>query len=289
MLQIYRIQIYQLCLFLLLLALPLALTACTARHGSTFPPPPPLPELQTDDKAAQIWQRFMSRSNTAEGMTGPFRINANLRYTDSAGKNTRVSSLLWGNGQPDAPYPLRLDLLAGVGTVVAKVHEDATRFTAFVPDENTAWVHEGNAQTLASFGVPIPLSLSDLTMLLTGRSGLLFIPAPMQANASVPSEHMLIENGARYIVPDARLPGVIELSESGAPIAWRELKPDGWSIEFEPDAVNPLLPIRLRISHSQGYSALIVVREIARVSPPYSTSQMSLVLPPETQRKALEL
>jgi len=283
------LQIYRPCLFLLLLALLLGLTACTTRHGSTLPPLPPLPEPQTDDKAAQIWQRFMIRSATAEGMTGPFRINANLRYTDSTGKNTRVSSLLWGNGQADSPWPLRLDLLAGVGTVVAKVHEDATSFTAFSPDENTAWVHEGGARTLASFGVPVPLSLSDLTMLLTGRSGLLFIPASMHANAGVPPEHMLTENGARYIVPDARLPGVIELSESGAPIAWKELRPDGWSIEFEPDEVNPLLPIRLRISHPQGYSALIVVREIARVSPPYSTAQMNLVLPPKTRRKPLEL
>jgi len=246
-------------------------------------PPPSLPEAKPDDNAAQIWQRFTARANSAEGMTGPFRISANLRYTDSAGKNTRVSSLLWGNNQADSPWPLRLDLLAGVGMVVAKVHEDATSFTAFSPDENTAWVHEGGAQTLASFGVPVPLSLSDLTLLLTGRSGLLFIPTAM------PSEHTLTANGARYTVPDARLPGVIELSESGAPIAWTELKPGGWSIEFEPDEVNPLLPTRLRISHPQGHSALIVVREIARVSPPYSTAQMELVLPPKTRRKALEL
>ena len=286
------LQIYRPCLFLLLLVLLLGLTACATRYGSTLPPPPPLPEPQTDDKAAQIWQRFMIRSDAAEGMTEPFRINANLRYTDSAGKNTRVSSLLWGNGHVDSPWPLRLDLLAGVGTVVAKVHEDATRFTAFVPDENTAWVHEGGAQTLASFGVPVPLSLSYLTMLLTGRSGLLFIPASMQigqANADVPPENLLTENGTRYIVPDARLPGIIELSESGAPIAWTELRPDGWSIAFESDEVNPLLPIRLRISHPKGYSALIVVREITRVSPPYSTAQMGLVLPPETRRKPLEL
>jgi len=277
-----------------MLALLLVLTACATRHGETLPPPPPLPEPQPDDKGVQIWQRFMIRAKSAEGTTGPFWINANLRYTDSAGKNSRVSSLLWGNGQADSPWPLRLDLLAGIGTVVAKVHEDALTFTAFSPDENTAWVHEGGTRTLASFGVPVPLSLSDLTLLLTGRSGLLFIPpsAEIGQAAWVPPKHTLTENGARYIVPDARLPGVIELSESGTPIAWKERKPDGsdgWSIEFKPDDVNPLLPIRLRIAHPQGYSALIVVREIARVSPPYSAAQMDLVLPPQTRRKPLEL
>lgn len=281
-------HIYRSCLSLLLLVLLLGLTACTTRHGSTLPTPPPLPEPQVEDKAARIWQRFMLRSSTAEVMTGPFRINANLRYTDSAGKNTRVSALLWGNGKADSPYPLRLDLLAGVSTVVAKAREDSTSFIAFAPDEKTAWVHEGGPRTLASFGVPIPLSLSDFTMLLTGRSGLLFIPASIHNDAGVPPDHSLTENGARYTVSDARLPGVIELSETGAPIAWKELQPNGWSIEFEPDEVNPLLPLRLRISHPQGYSALVVVKGIARVSPPYSTAQMGLVLPPGIRQKSLE-
>ena len=272
---------------LALLLLLLSLGACTARHGATLPTPPPVPEPQVDDRASQIWQRFVTRANTAEFMTGPFRINANLRYTDASGKSTRVSSLLWGNGKAGAPYPLRLDLLAGVGTVVAKVREDASSFTAFAPDEKTAWVHEGGSRTLASFGVPIPLSLSDLTMLLTGRSGLLFIPSTISNDTGVPPEHSLTDSGARYIVAGARLPGEVELSESGAPLAWRELGQNGWSVTLEPDEVNPLLPKRLRVSHPKGYSALIVVKEIARVSPPYSTAQMGLALPPDTRKEAM--
>ena len=274
--------------FVSLLVLTLALAACTPRHGATLPVPPVPPAPQVEDKAAQIWQRFEARANTAEVMTGPFRISANLRYTDSAGKNTRVSSLLWGNGKAGSPHPLRLDLLAGVGTVVAKVREDSSSFTAFSPGENTARVHQGGARTLASFGVPIPLSLSDLTMLLSGRGGLLFIPATLQNDAEIPPEHALTENGARYAVPGAKLPGEVEISETGAPIAWKERVPGGWSIEIEPDEVNPLLPITLRISHPKGYSALIVVKDIARVSPPYSIAQMDLVIPPGTLQEPLD-
>lgn len=272
-----------------LFALLLCLTACTARHGSTLPVPPPVPEPQADDRAARIWQRFVARADTAEVMTGPFRISASLRYTDGSGKSTRVSSLLWGNGKADSPYPLRLDLLAGVGTVVAKVHEDADSFTAYAPEEKTAWTHQGGTRTLASFGVPIPLSLGDLTMLLTGRSGLLFIPPSRHAGAGVPPEHRLTDNGAWYAVPDARLSGAVELSETGAPLAWKESGTDGWSVELKPDDVNPLLPTTLRISHPRGYSALIVVKEIARVSPPYSTARMELVLPPGTRREPLAM
>lgn len=171
--------------------------------------------------------------------------------------------------------------------VVAKVREDATGFTAFSPEEQTAWAQQGAAPTLASFGVPIPLSLGDLTMLLTGRGGLLFIPAKGGAEAP-PQEHTLTNIGARYLVPNAKLPGRLELSENGAPVSWMENAPDGWSIVLEPDTANPLLPKKVRVFHPKGYSALIVVKDIARVSPPYSAAQLDIALPPGTQQEPLE-
>lgn len=271
---------------LILTLLLLALPACTPREGARMPVPPPMPEPQIDDKAAQIWNRFTTRAGTAEVMTGPFRISANLRYSDASGKNTRVSALLWGNGKAESPYPLRLDLLAGIGSVVAKVREDASTFTAYIPDENTAYIPSDDVRTLSSFGVPIPLSLGDLTLLLTGRSGALFLPSAVHNDAATPQEHALTGTGARYTVPDAKLPGVLDLSAAGAPLAWKEAGPGGWSMEIEPDATNPLLPQRLRISHVQGHSALIVVKEISRVSPPYSSAQMDLPLPPGVERRS---
>lgn len=276
-----------LCLLLpLLLLLTLAAFGCATRTAPKAAPAAARETAETS-KEEQIWQRFRTRAAAAENMTGPFRIAANLRYTDAEGKTNRVSVLFWGNGQAGSPYPLRLDLLAGVGSVVAKAREDERSFSIFVPEEKTVYAHEGDSGTLASFGVPIPLSLGDLSLLLTGRSGALFLPASVHNDTLTPPEHSLTPQGARFTVTDSRLPGVLELSDTGAPLSWSELQGKGWTIALEPGATNPLQPSRVRISHPGGYSALVVLKELERVSPPYSAARLALELPPGTNKKPL--
>lgn len=268
------------------LALLLLMLAACAPKQAPHVSPPVEETAASDEKGAQIWQRFRTQAATAEVMSGPFRISGTLRYTDAKGENARVSSLLWGNGRAETPYPLRLDLLAGVGTVVAKAREDKGGFVAYVPEEKSAYIQEGDDGTLASFGVPVPLSLGDLALLLTGRCGTLFLPDSLHNDSGTP-EYALTADGARFAIPDARLPGLLELSSTGAPLSWKEQGRDGWSIVMESGVANPLQPRRLRISHPNGLTALVVVKEIARVSPPYSAEQMSLLLPPGTDRKTL--
>lgn len=262
------------------------LFACAPKQTVVPPPAPPLAQTPSDDATGEIWNRFVSRAGTAEIMSGPFRIAATVRYTDQSGKNQRASALLWGNGEKQTPYPLRLDLTAGPGVTVAKARETKDRFLVFVPDDKRAYVHTGGGRTLASFGVPVPFSLSDLTLLLSGRGGALFLP-PDDRN-SLPEQRGRTEKGARFSLPSAALQGELELSADGAPVAWKELRPNGWRMDIEPDDANPLQPKRLRISHPQGHNALVVVREIARVSPPYSREQLDLPLPPGTETRPLE-
>lgn len=273
---------------LLLLALVLA-SACAPKEQPS-PPVPPAPAPQTEeapeDKGAAIWRAFHDRASGATFLSGPFRISGTLRYTDAKGETTRASSLLWGNGKASNPYPLRLDILAGVGTVVAKVREDERSFLAYVPDEKRAYLMEGDDRTLASFGVPVPLSLGDLTQILTGLPGALFLPRDNDGPAT--PEYTLTGKGARFAVSRSALPGELELSASGVPLAWKEAGGKGWSIGFEPGDKNPLQPQKLRIAHPKGYSALITVKEIARVSPPYSREQMGLETPPGTEVERLD-
>lgn len=279
-------------LFLILLMMQLG-AACTVRSWESQPqtgllPVPDEKKLTAEEeKAGLIWHSFSVKASNAEGLSGPFRIAANLRYSDETGENTRVSALLWGNGKQNSPYPLRLDLVAGIGTVVAKIQEDADKFTAYSPDEKTAYTHAGDNSSLTSFGVPIPLTLGDLTLLLTGRCGRLFLPVGPRS-VDVPPFMNLSDNGASFTLAGARLPGILELSSSGAPLKWRELKEDGWVIGMEPSKKNPLQPEKLRISHPLGYSALITVKEVSRVSPPYNSAQLHLALPPGTKVKAME-
>lgn len=291
---------------LLLLTLLLA-NACAPKEQPVPPVPPPAPQGAEEppvDKGAAIWRAFHDRASGATFLSGPFRISGTLRYTDDKGETTRASSLLWGNGKAANPYPLRMDILAGVGTVVAKAREDERSFLAYVPDEKRAYLMEGEGRTLASFGVPVPLSLGDLTQLLTGLPGALFLPresggpnmpgtsatlgTPGSSVALDTPEYVLTGKGARFAVSRVALPGELELSASGVPLAWKETGGAGWSIVFEPGGSNPLQPQKLRVAHPKGYSALITVKEIARVSPPYSREQMGLETPPGTEVERLD-
>ncbi|MDR2076135.1 MAG: hypothetical protein LBP61_04280 [Desulfovibrio sp.] len=240
------------------------------------------------DEARRVWQRFTARDNAAETGAGPFRIAGTLRYTDADGHSTRVSSLLWGNGDPGSPYPLRLDLIAGVGNVVAKIHETESSFLAYVPDDNTAYVRSRDLYTLLAFGVPIPLTLGDLTLLLTGRGGALFLSENNGGATALPERHSATEAGFSYVITQAILPGILELSPTGALLSWREERADGWRIQFEPSTDNPAILRRLRIEHAAGHSALIVIREFERLPEAFSPGQLALSLPRDATIRELE-
>lgn len=224
--------------------------------------------------AASAWNAYAARSGAEAAR--PFRLSATLRYTDAKGETVRVSSLLWGNGRS---YPLRLDLTAGMGTTVAKIRESADSFTAYSPEESTAYVHDRAGLALSAFGVPIPLTLHDLSLILTGRSGDLFLPPRGETPAATPSP-----GGYVFNVRNAPLPGLLELSPQGFPLSWQQ---GGWRLTFEPLSDNPMRPHRIEIAHPQGAEALIVVRDLEYPAMPFAGAQFALPLPPGTQQKEL--
>jgi hypothetical protein len=279
-------------LFSYIVLLPfLACSACSL-HQQEGAPRADAGKSAPDDMATRIWRRYLTQDAAARSMSGPFRIAANLRYTNAAGENTRLASLLWGNGREDSPYPLRLDLQAGIGATAAKIREDAGGFIAFSPNEGIAYTREQDDRTLISFGVPIPLNLGELALLLTGHGGRLFLPEGSRADAGAPPEHSITKNGVLYRLPGAPLSGalragMLELSAAGVPISWREEQQGGWSLSMEPDEMRPLAPRKVTITHPRGESALIVVKDMSRVSPPYTAAQLDLALPAGTLTKRL--
>jgi hypothetical protein len=250
---------------------------------------PKQPKMPDAASPRQTWQAFSSRVNAADEDYSAVRLSASLRYTAKEENSARVSALLWGNGNVASPYPLRLDLSAGIGAVVASIREDENMFAAYNPKENTLYTHPRGELTLVSFGVPIPLTLSDLTLLLTGHGGRVFLPADPSARSSAPSGAAASARGVFFPIDDAPLPGILEIDPEGAPLSWREPGGNGWIIEFEPDSENPLRPHKLRITHPEGYEAIIVVREITSPDAPYTANQMELAVPPGALRKSLEV
>lgn len=249
---------------------------CSACAGQRFL------STKSEGDALTAWHSFVARANAAEVNTGPFRVSATMRYTTSK-ETTRVAAFLWGNGDARAPYPIRLDLLASVGNVVAKIREDSEMFMAFNPGNETAYFHPQGRSTLEAFGVPIPLSLDDLTLLLTGRSGMLFLPPDTNVSSPMPKDFTHTDKGTAFAISAARLPGILEVSPLGVPLVWRESKDTGWVITFDPSEKNPLQPRRLLIAHTGSpdavYDAVIVIKEITHLPTPYTKAQLDLQLP----------
>ena len=262
----------------LLMVLFMALASCAPMEPVMRPP--------TAEEGPLAWETFVNRSLAARDQSGPIRVSATLRYEDPSGESTRVSALLWGNGPSRGLYPLRLDLQASMGITVAKIREDASSFLAYSPDEKTAYTHAGKDRSLLSFGVPIPVSLGDLSLLLAGQAGTLLLP-PGASAGHAPGVGSLTGRGIAFAVPDAPLPGIIELSPAGTLLSWRDYSNKSWVMEFAMNPHNPLEPSKVVVNHPSGHSATITVKSVERLATPFNSEQLALNLPDGTARKPL--
>lgn len=253
----------------LILLFLLTLSACQPKQITLSPFAP------GDAKLA--WTAFVARSEQSFARSGPFRFSGSLRYTLQDGTSERVSCIVWGN---DASGPLRLDLTAGIGTVVGRAQETSDGFLAYIPSEKAAYSHEQAGSSLESLGVPIPLSLSELTTILIGNAGKVFLPEGASVE-NLPETFRATENGTAFLIHSPRLSGELELTNSGEILSWRDTDLSGWSFTFTPSPT-PLKPKRLVIAHKQGYKAIITVNDIVQVHEPFTDKELMLTIPPGT-------
>ena len=129
---------------LCLIVLMFMASAC-ARQPSTVPPA----------DSADRWQAFVARSGAVK--EAPYLLNASLRF-GTEGDTRRVTALLWGNDSRS----LRMDVMAGIGAVVAKIWESGDEFLVYSPTENRAFFHQGSNKPAR----PLPTAMSVLPFLL---------------------------------------------------------------------------------------------------------------------------
>lgn len=212
------------------------------------------------------WQKFIAAS--AAVPAAPYRLQMSLRF-GAQGDTRRVTALFWGNNENQ----LRLDVMAGVGAVVAKILEDGQHFLVYSPRENRAYFYQGASKPLLQVGVPVPFNLGHLAQLLNGRYAGVFGREYAQAS-------FLPDGGARYEL-EGKPGGTLTLDARGLPVAWREAPQGskGWSMEIAySDGPEPL-PRRLTLSHSNGKRAIVLVKEREKVPAAFTPEQMALTLP----------
>lgn len=259
------------------LVLCLGLSACATR---TLPPPEqPVPEQQ----ALAVWTAYETAATSRAEKAGPFRINLSLRYGPE-NDTRRVTAILWGNGG----LPVRLDVSAGVGSLVARIREDNGQLLAYSPHEKKALTHQGANRVLLNFGVPIPLGLADFSALLQGAFTRVFGPLGYGQPVFGPDETLVFPLETQQ--PEARgerarLGGTLFLSPAGLPVRWDERpatargEAQGWVMRLDYDDEQPPLPYKITLNHPSGQQAILLIKSRQTPSAPFSAGQLSLPIP----------
>ncbi|MBQ9453169.1 MAG: hypothetical protein IJU65_07765 [Desulfovibrio sp.] len=240
-------------IFLLCLAL---LCAC-ARQPSVQVP---------QDQQAQLdmrWQRYTAINSPA----APYRLHMSLRF-GTEGDTRRVTAIFWGNSSRE----LRLDVMAGVGAIVAKILEDGQHFLVYSPGENKAYFHQGANKPLLQVGVPVPLNLERLADLLNGRYAKAFGHEHEKA--------FLADDGSASYDLSGQPGGRVILDEQGLPVAWHEHPGGkGWHMDIHYTDDAPRLPRRLHLTHSNGKQAVLLIKKRETPSKPFAKEQLTLTIP----------
>lgn len=243
---------------LLWLCAVLTLCACAKQ--------PSLPEA-TPEQAVATWDQFTARNMPQE----PYRLNMSLRY-GLPDDTRRVTALLWSNGAG----PVRLDVMAGMGPLVARVFEDGPSFVAVSPRDNKAWVHENTdpysttPRVLINLGVPLPFSLTHIAALLQGNFAEVFGVDYLGTPASLPA-------GIRYNL-SGPVSGTLDLGPDGLPQRWNDAS-GAWVMDLAYDETAPGLPKRLTLTHSDGNTAIVLVKNRERPAKPFAPQQLTLDIP----------
>ena len=227
----------------------------------------PVLETSPENRAVleQRWQKFAAVSSADK--SEPYRLQLSLRF-GTEGDTRRVTALFWGNSQRQ----LRLDVMAGVGTTVAKILEDGQHFLVYSPSENKAYFYQGATKPLLQVGVPVPFNLVHLADLLNGRYTAVFGNQFDKTAFSADGKALYDLQGQ----PGGRL----IINEQGLPVEWQEqANGKGWSMEILYSDDPKPLPCRRNLAQSNGKRAIVLIKEREKVSQPFTKEQMALTLP----------
>ncbi len=245
----------------------LVIFCCLALLCACARQPQSMLETSPENRAAleQRWQKFTAVSTADK--PEPYRLQLSLRF-GTEGDTRRVTALFWGNSQRQ----LRLDVMAGVGTTVAKILEDGQHFLVYSPGENKAYFYQGATKPLLQVGVPVPFNLVHLSDLLNGRYTAVF-------GSQFEGTAFSADGKAMYDL-QGQPGGRVTINEQGLPVEWQEqANGKGWSMEIlYSDDPRPL-PRRLNLAHSNGKRAIVLIKEREKVSQPFTKEQMALPLP----------
>lgn len=244
---------------LVIIFMAMLLCAC-ARQGAMTPP--------EKGMEAKQWTAFEEREKAAR----PYRVQFSLRFGEE-GNTRRITGILWGNDDQD----LRMDVMAGVGAVIAKIYDNGDHFLLYAPRENRAYFHNGANKPLLKIGVPLPFGISSLAALLNGQYTRVF--------GHSYSDARFLDNGNAAYALDGGPGGTLEIDSGGLPVAWRQDNGE-WIMDIAYDE-GQTVPHSLKLASKNGKKAILLVKDRENPETPFTESQMSLAIPPQVKQLPL--
>ncbi|MFW5837091.1 MAG: hypothetical protein ACOCVM_03730 [Desulfovibrionaceae bacterium] len=228
---------------------------------------PRLYERLGEDPAA-LWRSFRDSGQSVRPGR-PVKLSASLYYFGKRRKN-RTTISLWGR-QGEV---MRLDVRAGVGSLVSAWLERPDYFLAYFPGEKTAYASRTPLAGQAALGLPFPFTLLDLAAVAGGRLDALLPQAYDRAEETV--------NGVRYFFEDGAVSS-LSLDKQGRLQAVQGREPWPYELELgdypeEDDGFARKLSLRM-----DEASALLRVKSLEHRVEPWPEGAVGLDLPEGTR------
>lgn len=236
--------------------------------------------------------RFMRPGLPGTGLL----LRASLLYATPTRAN-RTDVQLYG----EYARPLRMDVRAGIGSMLAMMREDNAGLLAFYPDKAQAYAHSDPVVGAQMLGLPFPFSLRDLALIVSGHFESL-LPEEPDGVGPLPGGGFALRYAAgpvRRLVLDAHgrpqsMTGALSPSfrTQAERSGWSSSGAREWTLKFEAypeDDGDPAGPARrLVLLLPGGESATLRVRELTPRSAPWPERSLALALPAGARFMSLE-
>lgn len=235
----------------------------------------PAGQVQATPKAAwKIFRQYYCVSKKEPAV----KIKASLHYSriKPRKRTNRTLISMWG----DFTGPMRLDVSASVGKLLAHIREDENGLLVFYPSDNKAYTHSNPVLGATRLGMPFPFSLNELAHVMVGDfSGL--VPEKY-------AEEKRQKNDYTYTF-DNGLVSRLVLDETGRPIllegrttkAYETARTWMLTVDrFEPPSGrNAPLPGRVTLSLDNGEKGVLYIKSRQLLPEAWPTRSTDLLLP----------
>lgn len=204
-----------------------------------------------------------------------FFTRASVNYS-SGDRNSRLLFSFWGRTN----FPVRMDLQAGVGAMVAHWREDEQGWIGYYPGSREAFFSSDSRAGAAMLGLAMPLRLNAFAQILIGCW-----------DGVIPKDYVFaqfVENHFEYLLEHKGKKAVLVLTPEGLPVSLREDDAQGWIIAIDEWLDNDRRsPKRLSLRHEKNF-AVVRLQRMDFSTVRWQEADLSLELPFGTTLRHLE-